>query len=165
MAAACAGRVHNIHTLGEAYCNLIGASTSAGEWERAAEWCEHVEAFARAHECGATPLIGACGVAHADVLLATGRWAEAEQALTSVLDGPCRPVRPRWARPPSPRWPSCASARVACRRPSSCSKVATCSPVSLRALAQLRIAEGRPEVGAALLERGLTAAGDDVDAR
>lgn len=39
MAAACAGRVRSVHTLGEAYCNLIMASTHAGEWELAAEWC------------------------------------------------------------------------------------------------------------------------------
>ena len=50
MAAASAGRVRNVHTLGEAYCNLIMASTNAGEWERAAEWCEHVDDFAREHE-------------------------------------------------------------------------------------------------------------------
>jgi hypothetical protein len=32
MAAATAGRVRNIHTLGEAYCNLITACTAAGDW-------------------------------------------------------------------------------------------------------------------------------------
>jgi ATP/maltotriose-dependent transcriptional regulator MalT len=71
MAAASAGRVRNVHTLGEAYCNLITACASAGEWERAAEWCELVDDFAREHD--ATPLLGACRTIHADVLLATGR--------------------------------------------------------------------------------------------
>ena len=83
MAAASAGRVRSVHTLGEAYCNLVNASTNAGEWERAAEWCEHVDGFAR--ELAIPPLLGACRTAHADVLLATGRWAEAERALTSAL--------------------------------------------------------------------------------
>src|ERR687897_2039161 len=50
MAAASAGRVRSVHTLGEAYCNLITACTSAGEWERAAEWCELVDDFARGSE-------------------------------------------------------------------------------------------------------------------
>ena len=40
MAAATAGRVRNVHTLAEAYCNLIEACAGAGEWERAQEWCE-----------------------------------------------------------------------------------------------------------------------------
>ena len=50
MAAASAGRVRNVHTLAEAYCNLIVACTSAGDWERATEWCELVDEFAREHE-------------------------------------------------------------------------------------------------------------------
>ena len=83
MAAASAGRVRDVHTLGEAYCNLILACTAAGEWERAMEWCELVDEFARGHEV--TPLLGACRTVHADVLLATGRWPEAERALETAL--------------------------------------------------------------------------------
>jgi tetratricopeptide (TPR) repeat protein len=37
MAAASSGRVRDVHTVGEAYCNLITACTSAGDWERATE--------------------------------------------------------------------------------------------------------------------------------
>ena len=47
MAAASPGPFAHVHTLGEAYCNLIMACTSAGEWDRAAEWCEVVDDFAR----------------------------------------------------------------------------------------------------------------------
>ena len=84
MAAASAGRIRNVHTLAEAYCNLIMASTNAGDWERAAEWCEMVDDFAR--ENGTVPLLGSCRTIHADVLLARGRWPEAEQALESALE-------------------------------------------------------------------------------
>ena len=84
MAAASAGRVRNVHTLAEAYCNLIAACTSAGDWERATEWCELVDEFAREHETA--PLYGSCRTIHADVLLATGRWDDAERALQSALD-------------------------------------------------------------------------------
>ncbi len=83
MASAAAGRVRNVHTLAEAYCNSIMACTSAGEWERATEWCELVDEFARTHETA--PLLGACRTIHADVLVATGRWPEAERALQSAL--------------------------------------------------------------------------------
>jgi ATP/maltotriose-dependent transcriptional regulator MalT len=153
--------VHNVHTLGEAYCNLISASTSAGEWERAAEWCEHVEGFAREHGCGATPLIGACGVAHADVLLATGRWAEAEQALTSVLTEHA----PRSAAMGAATVAAMADLRVRQGRLPEAEQLLEgreLHPASLRALARLRIAQGRPRIAAALLDRGTMAAGDDV---
>ena len=53
-----------------------------GRWS-ARQWCELVDEFAREHE--ATPLLGACRTIHADVLLATGRWPEAERALESAL--------------------------------------------------------------------------------
>ena len=161
MAAASAGRVHNVHTLGEAYCNLLSASTSAGEWERAAEWCDHVESFAREFQCGATPLVGACGVAHADVLLATGRWVEAEQALTSVL-------AKHTLRSPAmgaPTVAAMAELRVRQGRLPEAEQLLEgreVDPASLRALAQLRIAEGRPHIAVALLERGMAAAGDEV---
>ena len=84
MAAATAGRVRNVHTLGEAYCNLIMACTAAGDWERAAEWCQSVGDFAE-HR-GITVLFGACRTVHADVLLARGRWSEAEAALEDALE-------------------------------------------------------------------------------
>ena len=83
MAAASAGRVRNVHTLAEAYCNLIVACTNAGDWERAAEWCELIDTFAQEH--GTMPLLGACRTIHADVLVARGRWPEAEEALVSAL--------------------------------------------------------------------------------
>jgi hypothetical protein len=125
MAAATAGRVRNVHTLAEAYCNLIMACVGAGEWERATEWCALVDDFAREH--GTTPLLGACRTVHTDVLVATGRWGDAEQALGGrwrCTPATCR----RWARRRSRPWPSCGSARGGCRRPSSCSWAARSTP-------------------------------------
>lgn len=71
MAAASAGRVRNVHTLGEAYCNLILACTSAGDWDRATEWCALVDEFSRTH--AAAPLFGACRTVHADEITAFER--------------------------------------------------------------------------------------------
>jgi ATP/maltotriose-dependent transcriptional regulator MalT len=159
MAAASAGRVRNVHTLGEAYCNLITACTSAGEWERAAEWCELVDDFARVHD--ATPLLGACRTVHADVLLATGRWPEAERALESALAAHARYVPAMGA----PTVAALAELRVRQGRLAEAQQLLDGReehPSSLRALAQLRIAEGRPEAATTLLERGLMAAEDDA---
>lgn len=82
MAAATVGRIRNPHTLAEAYCNMIAATTSAGDWERATEWCELVDSHASSHSI--LPLYGACRATHAEVLVAAGRWNEAEEALDTA---------------------------------------------------------------------------------
>jgi DNA-binding NarL/FixJ family response regulator len=152
MAGAAGGQVRNIHTLAEAYCNLIVASTDVGDWERATEWCELVDTFARAHE--AAPLFGTCRSVHADVLFATGHWVEAERALETSLATHARYVPEMGA----PTVASLAELRVRQGRLSEAETLLAGreeNPSSLRALALLRIAEGRPVAAVALLERGL----------
>jgi len=152
MAAATAGRVRDVHTLAEAYCNLIEACAGAGEWERAQEWCELVDDFARTH--ATAPLLGACRTVHADVLVAAGRWPEAEHALESALAtheryipqmGVAAIARMGELRVRQGRLAEAAQLLAGAAEESS----------TLRALAQLRLAEDRPRVAAALLERGL----------
>jgi DNA-binding NarL/FixJ family response regulator len=160
MAAATAGRVRNLHTLAEAYCNLIMACAGAGEWERAAEWCQHVEDFARTHR--AAPLYGACRTVHADVLIATGHWPEAEHALEVALATHDRFIPEMGAATIA----SLAELRVKQGRLAIAEELLAGReehPSSLRALAMLRIAEGRPQEAAVLAERGLSGAVDDVD--
>lgn len=152
MAGAAGGQVRNIHTLAEAYCNLIIASTNVGDWERATEWCELVDTFARAHE--AAPLFGTCRSVHADVLLATGHWVEAERALETSLATHARYVPEMGA----PTIASLAELRVRQDRLSEAETLLAGrdeNPSSLRALALLRVAEGRPGAAVVLLERGL----------
>jgi tetratricopeptide (TPR) repeat protein len=88
MAAAAAGRVRNLHTLGEAYCNLVIACTAAGEWERAAEWCELVDEFARTNDLA--PLLG--GKAERFIRTMLAGWAYGaiyrdSRERTAALDG------------------------------------------------------------------------------
>jgi ATP/maltotriose-dependent transcriptional regulator MalT len=159
MASAAAGRVRNVHTLAEAYCNLIMACTSAGEWERATEWCELVDEFARTHETA--PLLGACRTIHADVLVATGRWPEAERALQSALATHARYVPEMGA----PTIALLAELRIRQGRLADAERLLTGreeTPSALRALALLRIAEHQPLAAAALLERGLRATEGDT---
>jgi ATP/maltotriose-dependent transcriptional regulator MalT len=158
MAAASAGRVRNLHTLGEAYCNLIMACATSGDWERATEWCERVDEFARTSEV--MPLFGVCRTVHADVLLATGRWSEAERALESALETHARYVPEIGA----PTVASMAELRVRQGRLAEAEQLLAGreeNPSSLRALALLRIADGQPQVAAALLARGLAATEGD----
>ncbi len=159
MAAASAGRIRNVHTLAEAYCNLIMASTNAGDWDRAAEWCEMVDDFAR--ETGTVPLLGSCRTIHADVLVARGRWPEAEQALESALETHAGFVPAMGA----PTLASMAELRVLQGRLAEAEQLLAGReehPSSLCALARLRIADGRPQVAAALLERALGGAEGDA---
>ncbi len=155
MAAASSGRVRNVHTLAEAYCNLIEGCAAAGEWERGVEWCELVEDFARAHR--AAPLLGACRTIHADLLLATGHWPEAESALQTALDTHARYVPQMGA----PAVAALAELRVRQGRLGDAQRLISDGPEQpgpLRALALLRLAEGRPAEAVTLLERAVRAA-------
>ena len=159
MVAAAAGRVRNVHTLASAYCNLVVACTSAGDWERAREWCDVVDQFARSHD--AAPLVGACRTIHADMLMATGRWPEAERALQSALAVHARYIPEMDA----PTVASLAALRIQQGRLAEAAQLLAGreeQPDSLRALALLRIAEGHPRVAVALLERGLQATVGDA---
>jgi len=159
MAAASAGRVRNVHTLAEAYCNLITACTNAGDWELATEWCEVVDDFARSHKTA--PLLGACRAVHADVLLATGRWSEAERALESALATSARYVPQIGA----PAVASLAELRVRQGRLHDAERLLAGREEhasALRALALLRIAQNEPDAAVALLERGLSSTEGDA---
>jgi len=157
MAAASSGQVRSVHTLAEAYCNLIEGCAIAGDWERGAEWCELVEDFARKHE--AAPLLGACRTIHADVLLQTGHWPEAEHALEVALATHAQFI-PQMS---APALATLAELRVQQGRLADAERLLAGrdeDSASLRALALLRLAAGHPLDAAALLERGLRAAGD-----
>ncbi len=157
MAAASSGRVRNVHTLAEAYCNLIEGCAAAGEWERGAEWCELVEDFARTHH--AAPLFGACRTIHADVLLATGHWPEAESALEVAVATHARYV-PQMS---APAIAALAELRVRQGRLADAERLLAGSdeePGQLRPLALLRLAAGRPREAVVLLERALRSATD-----
>ncbi|TAL20262.1 MAG: LuxR family transcriptional regulator [Frankiales bacterium] len=157
MAAATAGRVRNVHTLAEAYCNLLEGCVSAGEWERGAEWCELVGAFATAH--GTAPLLGACRTIHADVLLATGQWPEAEHALESALTTHAMYV-PQMSAPTVATLAELRIRQGRLRDAESLLAGRDPEPSSLRVLALLRLAEGRPAEAVTLLRRGLVHAAD-----
>ncbi|WP_369138388.1 LuxR C-terminal-related transcriptional regulator [Modestobacter versicolor] len=159
MAAATAGRAADVHTLGEAYCNLVLGCSGAGEWTRAAEWCEHVESFARTRSIA--PLFGACRTVHAELLIAGGRWVEAEAALQDALATHVRDLPELSA----PTLASLAELRVQQGRLDEAERLLAGReehPAVLRALALLRLADGRARQAVGLLERGLRAASDDA---
>jgi ATP/maltotriose-dependent transcriptional regulator MalT len=162
MATAAAGRWRNVHTVAEAYCNLIEACVNVGEWDRAHEWCELVDDFAQHY--GTAPLLASCRTIHAGVLLAAGRWPEAEHALEGALDTHSRYVPQMGA----PTIGTLAELRIRQGRLTDAERLLAGSaehPAALRALALLRLAEGRSHAAVSLLERGLRGTeGNDVRA-
>lgn len=81
-AAASAGEVRSLQTVGETYCSVLVACDVAGDVERAVEWSGFVDDFARRHAL--TPLFGVCRTIYAEVLIAAGRYTEAEEALAAA---------------------------------------------------------------------------------
>jgi ATP/maltotriose-dependent transcriptional regulator MalT len=159
MAAATAGRIRNVHTLGDAYCNLITAATAAGDWDRAREWCRLVDEFAE--ERGISVLFGACRTVHADVLAASGQWEEAEAALGDAVAA----HRRAYATLASAPLASLALLRVRQGRLAEAEELLADraeEPIALLALAELRLAEAEPASAAALLERAIAVTQDDA---
>jgi DNA-binding CsgD family transcriptional regulator len=159
MAATTVGTIRNPHTLAEAYCNMIAATTSAGDWERASEWCELVDGHATSRAI--LPLYGACRATHAEVLAAAGRWQDAEEALHAACDAHARHY---------PEVGGASAAALALLRVRQ-GRLAEARgllagreehPAALHALAELRLAEGEPRVAAGLLERAHVGAQADV---
>ncbi|MEZ5098293.1 MAG: LuxR C-terminal-related transcriptional regulator [Thermoleophilia bacterium] len=159
MAAATAGRSRNLNSLGEAYCTMIDAATSAGDWERATEWCRLVAEFSSSRSIQL--LYGVCRTKHADVLAAAGRWSEAEAALDEAVANVV-PHNPAFAVPAAA---SLALLRIRQGRLAEAEQLLGGrgeDGVVLLALAELRLAAGEPAVAAALLERALERAGGDL---
>ena len=155
LAAASAGRVRNLHTLGEAYCNLIEACAAAGEWERALG----VVRDGRRVRPRATPR-----------RRCSARAAPSTPTCCSRPGAGARPrTRSRRAlathagfipQMGAPAVAKLAELRVRQGRLAEAEQLLAGreeEPAALRALALLRIAEDRPRGAAALLERGLRA--------
>jgi ATP/maltotriose-dependent transcriptional regulator MalT len=83
-AAALAGEYEEIVPAGWTCCLLLNACERARDYERAAEWCTKVEDFGRRMRINF--VTGACRAHYGAVLTWQGRWAEAEQELTSAVE-------------------------------------------------------------------------------
>jgi ATP/maltotriose-dependent transcriptional regulator MalT len=110
------------------------------------------------HKC--EPLFGSCRTIHANVLLATGQWPQAEDALEAAVSIHARNV-PQMS---APAVAALAELRILRGRLLDAERLLRGreeEPASLRALALLRLAEGRPLEAAALLQRGLLGTTDN----
>jgi DNA-binding NarL/FixJ family response regulator len=81
-AAATAGEVKELHTVGVVCCWQIFACERVRDWERAAQWCARVQEFSRRWRL--QPLSVICRTQYAGVLIWRGQWADAEAELATA---------------------------------------------------------------------------------
>jgi ATP/maltotriose-dependent transcriptional regulator MalT len=79
VATATAGEAASLMIVGDTCCNMIAACDRAADFERALQWCEVVDDFTRRHHC--VPIFHYCRVVYSGVLIARGRWDEADAEL------------------------------------------------------------------------------------
>ena len=78
MAAATGGEVRDPRAIAMTCCVMISACERAMSVERATQWCNVTDRFTRQRNF--KPLFAFCRVTYAGVLLALGRWDEADRA-------------------------------------------------------------------------------------
>src|SRR5438093_6748311 len=78
-AAATAGEVKELHTVGVVGCWQIFACERVRDYERAAQWCARVQEFSKRWQL--RPLSAICRTQYAGVLIWRGSWADAEAEL------------------------------------------------------------------------------------
>jgi DNA-binding CsgD family transcriptional regulator len=148
------GGEHRRHlTVVVAACDMLIACDLAGDLRRAVQWCQVADQFIDRYGC---PFLYArCRTLYGGVLVAKGRWAEAETELKAAV---------RMAEGPGPASHAEAMARLADLRlrQGRLEEAEALLPergggrAAARTAARLRLARGEPSVAAGLLERSLT---------
>lgn len=83
MAAATSGEVRDPFVTCEVFCVTLSACELAGDWSRTDHWCQVASQYAQRYN---SPFLSAyCRTTYGSLMLATGRWAQAEQALTEAI--------------------------------------------------------------------------------
>ena len=90
MAAALAGERSNLDTVVYTCCDMLSACELASDLERAAQWCRVADEFVDTYGC--PYLYAECRLYYGSVLLAKGRWEDADRELTAgvrITAGAC----------------------------------------------------------------------------
>lgn len=83
MAAVTAGRVRDHFALGEIYCRLLSACEAALDVRRATDWLSMVDRYVVWTDF----VRPTCRTHYGGILVALGRWAEAETELLAAIEG------------------------------------------------------------------------------
>jgi DNA-binding CsgD family transcriptional regulator len=152
MAGTLGGELRRLDTVVTTCCDMLVACDLAGDLQRATQWCQVADEFIRTYGCPF--LYSRCRTLYGGVLLAKGRWAEAERELQAAI---------RMAEGAGPASHAEALARLADLRlrQGRLEEAEALLPepaggrAAARTAARLRLARGEPSIAAGLLERSL----------
>jgi DNA-binding CsgD family transcriptional regulator len=150
LAGCLAGECEHLETVVWASCTMLGACEVAGDMERATQWLRVIDEFTERYAC---PFVYAtCRTHYSALLLAKGRWAQAERELAAAI---------RMSGRAGPLPHALALARLADLRVSQGrieeaeALLGDCDDAVIAA--KVALARGRPEAAAALLHGCLDA--------
>ncbi len=157
-AAATAGELHDPIAIGSCCCNMIIACERSRDFDRAAQWCTQLEAYAE--RTGQRPMLALCRAHHGTVQMHRGAWPEAEADLTWAADELTR------LRPPLAGYARCRLAQLRIRQGREDEARAALEQAGAHVLvalvqAQLALAHGDAITAADHAERHLRALGAD----
>lgn len=155
LAGALAGECRRLETVVWACCTMLGACEQAGDLVRATEWMRVIDGFTERYCC---PFMYAtCRTHYGNLLVARGRWDDAERELAAAvrMSGRAGPV------PHAHAVARLADLRLRQGRVEEAEiLLGGCADEIVAAKA--RLARGEPEVAIALLQRCLDGAGIDA---
>jgi ATP/maltotriose-dependent transcriptional regulator MalT len=84
MTMATSGEAVDFMVISEVFCVMLSACEAAGDLVRCEQWCQVAAEYADRHHC---PFLSAyCRTTYGSLLMALGRWKEAETTLTKAIE-------------------------------------------------------------------------------
>jgi DNA-binding NarL/FixJ family response regulator len=159
MVAVTAGEPRSFFAICDTCCNMLTTCESTVEMERLTQWCRATDDVSRRLK-GLT-LFAMCRFAYASVLIAMGRWEEADKELRSGIDGGGM-AYPTYVT--NHVITKLAELRVMQGRLAEAEELLAGNEEAgaTRAVASLRLAKGEPDAAARLIERRLLQIESDV---
>jgi DNA-binding CsgD family transcriptional regulator len=152
MAATLAGEPQRLDTVAYTCCDMMVSCSLAGDLERAVRWCRHADTFIDRYGC---PFLYArCRISYGTLLMVSGDWVESEAQLTAA-------VRMAASGGRSVRAEAIAALAALRTRQGRVAEArallaeAKTDQATAGALAAVQLAEGRPAMAVAVLERRL----------
>ncbi len=159
MVAVTAGEPRSMFTVCDTCCNMLTTCENAAELERLTQWCRATDDVSKRFRGGT--LYAMCRFSYASVLIALGRWDEAENELRSGMEGGAQ-TYPSYVT--NHVLTKLAELRVMQGRLDEAEELVRGADegAGARAIARLRLAKGEPAAAARLLERRLSQIQSDV---
>jgi len=159
MAAVTAGEPQSYFTVGDTCCTMLTTCESASEMERLAQWCRVTDEVSK--KLKGLTIYSVCRLNYASVLIALGRWAEADEQLRGAIEVSLR-SHPSYT---AHMLAKLAELRILQGRVAESEELLAGheeSAAAVRAMARLNLARGEARAAASLLTRRIMQVGADV---